>query len=363
MNEPLVSVIVPAFNHGNYIKQLLDSLINQTYQKIELIILNDGSTDNTHDQIVDYENKLKNRFASYKYINKENEGICKTLNKGILLSKGQLIKPIASDDYLFPETIKMQVEFFEENEDHGLVYTDGYHVESSSLSKFENLFDESKRFSNQMEFQSGDLFEFMMSNVFLMPTPSIMIRKECYDKVGLYDEDLLCEDPDMFIRISKHYKIGCINKPLVLHRIHDNNSGRNPNIIVPTVERMIEKYSEENFENQEHKATLLQLLYRVSGTLNYDRISNRLVGKKIVGWGTGSSYRRTQTKYKIPVQYLVDSSSERQGTTIDNLMVYSPSELLKEERGEIYILVFSQYFKEIYEWLDRHGFEYEKDYY
>ncbi len=108
---PLVTIIVPAYNHDKYIEKCIDSIIEQTYQNIEIIIINDGSTDKTIDKIVSYAHHEK-----VVVIDQENKGLCKTLNVGLSLAKGDYISILASDDYLIANKLEKQVEFLEYNE-------------------------------------------------------------------------------------------------------------------------------------------------------------------------------------------------------------------------------------------------------
>lgn len=260
MNGPLVSVIIPAYNHENFIEQTLISIVNQDYRNIELILLNDGSVDNTDRKIKNMDTMLKNRFVRYIYISKENEGICKTLNKGLNLANGNYIIPFPSDDIMFPQRIKKQVEYMERNKEYKIVYTDGYLVWSNGIINVNMRYPDEYKFSRSLKFIEGDVFKFILSNVFLMPTPTICVAKECYDNVGCYDEELLCEDPDMFIRLAKVYKFGCIREPLIIHRIHNHNTGMNASYVQHMALRMKEKYRNSPLLNEEEKIQLFKTL-------------------------------------------------------------------------------------------------------
>lgn len=257
MGNPLVSIIMPAYNHENYIEETLESIINQDYQNIELIIFNDGSKDKTGEKIEAMEQRLKQRFTRYIYISKDNEGICKTLNKGLDLAAGDYIVPFPSDDVMYPQRIRLQVEYFINHPYFKMIYTNGYLVRSKARMNLNIQYPEHDKFSSYLQFFEGYLFDFMLVNVFKMPTPSIMIAKECYSMVGKYDEDLLCEDPDMFIKISRFYCIGCIKDPLILHRMHGTNAG-NPNIVVPSVLKMKEKYDKSPLFTKDQREKLYQ---------------------------------------------------------------------------------------------------------
>lgn len=363
MSQPLVSVIVFSYNHESYVEQLLNSIVEQTYKNIELIFIDDGSKDLTYEKAYELLNKNNKRFVRVEVIKKKNEGITKTLNRGVLLSKGKYIKPIASDDYMFPDAISKMVMFMEKYKEYGMVYTDGYDMESEQLDKYQEKGKWIKKFSEIMQFTSGNLFEFMLKNVFFMPTPTVFIRRRCYEKIGLYDEELLCEDPDFFLRLSREYEIGYIPDKLVIHRIHEKNTGRNPDIIVPSVNKMIIKYDNFPFDNMEQKRTLMETFYRAIGIVNLSAVMEPISNKKIIAWGTGSSYKKSQEINKLNLKYLIDSDAEKHGEIIDNYKVFPPDKLLQEKKDEIFIVVYSQFYKDIYEWLEGHGFVHKKHFY
>ncbi|MZK49882.1 glycosyltransferase family 2 protein [Clostridium beijerinckii] len=320
------SIIIPAYNHEIYIENCFDSIINQTYSNIELIILNDGSKDNTHEKIQGYMSKLKSRFNDVIYINKENEGICKTLNKGLELATGEYIINFASDDVMMESRVEKQVFFLENNPEYDIVYSDCYDVKSDGWLDPLGEYDLENLISKRCNFEQGDLLEFMLENVFYMPTPTVCFKKLCFDKVGKYDENILCEDPDMFIRTAKYFKYGYINEPLVLHRIHKNNSGRNSEIIVNSIKTMIEKYYNNTFLNENQKNKFLVLLQKSIGNVV---INEKIIGnRKLVVWGTGSAYLKNNLLKKYKIEFFVDSDKNKQKNLFESKKVYSP-EVLK----------------------------------
>jgi len=115
MNEPLVSIIMPVYNGEKYIKEAIDSVINQTYKNWELIIVNDGSKDNTEEIIKSYNDKR------IKYFYQENKGVSAARNKALEVAKGKYITFLDSDDYLPPNSIKARVEYLEKNPDIDIV--------------------------------------------------------------------------------------------------------------------------------------------------------------------------------------------------------------------------------------------------
>lgn len=243
--DPLVSIIISAYNHELYVEQCLNSIINQTYKNIELIIINDGSTDNTDMKIRFLEQRLRNRFTRYVYMNKQHEGVCKTLNRALMIAQGDYIITFASDDVMMPERVELQVRYLEQHKDYGFVYTDGYRIFSRGIIDIYAPYDIRAKFSYYMQFKEGYILDYMLENIFLKPTVTICATRKCYNKIGFFDESMPSEDPDIYIRMVQAAAVGYINIPLTIHRMHYENSGIRANIIIPLFTRLKDKYSKD----------------------------------------------------------------------------------------------------------------------
>lgn len=209
--QPLVSVVMPAYNSEKYIAEAIESILNQTYKNFEFIIVNDGSTDNTLKIIKKYAKKDKR----IKVINnKENLKICKSLNRGITSSKGKYIARVDSDDISLPERFEEQVDFLEKNKEAGVVGADmqifnGLTKENISIRKYEKT-DEKLR--KTIFFYSP------------FAHPAVMIRKRVLEDLGQYNEEYHdCEDLELWFRIGSKYKFANINKILIKYRFHPNS--------------------------------------------------------------------------------------------------------------------------------------------
>jgi alpha-1,3-rhamnosyltransferase len=231
---PLVTVIIPAYNHEKYIEECLNSVCAQTYNNLQIIVINDGSKDNTGNIIRKF---IEDRDAKIEYIEKENEGICKTLNLGLLKANGKYIALLASDDFWMPTRVEEQVMFLERNEYEnklkiGLVYTDAYFVKGNTItqSKYSDYKPGIRKYFTD-SIQNRNLFDILMvDNIIIALT--VLIRKECFDKVGNFDISLKCEDLDMWLRISKEYEIAYIDKPLAYYRIHGTNVSGSASVMI-----------------------------------------------------------------------------------------------------------------------------------
>jgi len=212
-NLSLVSVVVPSYNHEAYIEECILSIVNQTYKNIELIVMDDGSTDHSREI-------LQRLQKQYDFILEfqENQGVSKTLNKAIRqYAKGKYINCIASDDFLMPDKIEKQVNFLEENPDYGMVFGKVYMVDEKSqiiedLIIFEP-FDESVKWIP---------FELLIENN-RIPAPSITICRDIWEKCGGFDDNTIIEDFDLSLKIAYYCKIAYLNDYFAYYRWHGQN--------------------------------------------------------------------------------------------------------------------------------------------
>ena len=198
---PLVTVIAMCFNHSRFAVQCLDSIRNQTYKNIQLIIMDDCSRDDSvaviRDWIVSYD--VDCVFVQHY----RNVGICKTLNEAISHAKGKYVSMISTDDVWSLDKIERQVAQMEKLPgDVGVLYSDAYQIdERGNVAK--RMFIESRRSFESIP--EGYIFPTLIEGNFI-PAMTTLIRKSCYDKVGLYDERLCYEDYDMWLRMSRYYE-------------------------------------------------------------------------------------------------------------------------------------------------------------
>ncbi len=227
IKNPSVSVIIPAYNQANFIDKAIESVLRQTYKDFELIIINDGSKDNTEEIIKNYSD-FRIRYICHK----KNLGISEARNSGIRASRGKYIALLDSDDEFLPEKLDMQVKLLRnESSDVGVVCAWSFNVD-------ENGNYISKRGLPRKE---GYIFEDLLSKNYIS-VPTLLIRRECFEKVGLFDSSLdVQEDWDMWIRIAKYYKFSLIKIPLAKRRIHPNRLSYDLEKKVVTAKRIIKK--------------------------------------------------------------------------------------------------------------------------
>lgn len=235
---PLISVLIPAYNHENYIQETIESIINQTYPNIELIILDDGSKDKTWEKITELKPKCENRFVKIHFETKQNEGTCMTLNKLLKLSSGEFVYIIASDDLAKPQAIEKEVKFLQDNPDYALAVGDNEYVDSMG----KQIFRTQKAFTSNIknakyktvkEFLSSKLKIDFLSDDFgsyktlykenYIPN-GYLIRKNIFETIGNFTKNAPLEDFWLMLQISKYKKMKYIDEILFSYRIHDTNT-------------------------------------------------------------------------------------------------------------------------------------------
>jgi len=212
MENPKVSIIIPVYNYEKYVRECVESALSQDYENLEVIVVDDGSTDATPEILKSFEQKIR-------YIRQENRGTAAALNVGLRLARGSLVAWLSSDDVYLPGKIRAQVEKLQEEPDLALVYTDWIMIdaEGRELQVIRSSCPSPERFIREMlicDFVSGS---------------SILLKKECFERAGYFDETLRAvADADMWFRLLKHgYRFGHVPKPLVKYRHHPSNQTHN----------------------------------------------------------------------------------------------------------------------------------------
>lgn len=214
-NLPLVSIGVASYNNSKYILETLDSIVNQTYENIEIIINEDCSTDNSLEVIKEWLSYNSDSNVQL-IVNEKNKGLCASLNNIIQKSQGKYISIIASDDRYLPNFAKNRVQILNRSAlEVGMCYSKTYLINEKS---------ERTGVEERDRWLNGYIFEDLckLSNSFLKPLTS-MVKREVYDKVGLFDETLIYEDLDFFFRLSKVYQVAYIDSVDTEYRIIENS--------------------------------------------------------------------------------------------------------------------------------------------
>jgi len=223
-NTPLVSVLTALYNHEKYVKEALDSVLKEDYTNKELIIINDGSSDNS-EEIVKKWIKENGHLISVEYYFRPNKGVCETANELVAKARGKYIVWLPSDDALYGNTISERVRILEEKEEAGklVLVSDAKVFDSDSNIILQSSMTEYNR-GNKHKYSSE---KGILDEVLLNPSvsgPTLMINKSIYDKVGLYPKNLKGEDWFFMQRAASINGIFFWDNPVGLYRVHDSNT-------------------------------------------------------------------------------------------------------------------------------------------
>jgi glycosyltransferase involved in cell wall biosynthesis len=200
-DNPLVSVIIPTYNRGWVLREAIDSVLAQEFKDFELIVVNDGSTDDTGQILEAYGQDLM-------ILRQTNRGVSAARNRGIAAAKGRLIAFLDSDDLWLPRKLSSQVDFFNSNPAALINQTEEIWIRNGVRV---NPKTRHHKFS-------GMIFEQSLALCLVSPS-AVMMKRSLFDEVGLFDEDLpACEDYDLWLRISWRYPVHLIETPLIVKR-------------------------------------------------------------------------------------------------------------------------------------------------
>lgn len=240
MEQPLVTIVVVSYNHSRFIKENLDSIKNQTYKDIQLIVGDDASPDHS---VEVFEEWLKeNNYPAEKNFHTQNTGLPTMLNECVELTKGKYIKIIAADDFLHPESIEKSVSALEHlGNEYGMSFSDTYAINNDSqiiqdIADYDAMGKKDPRIF-------GD--ELLKGNRIAALT--VLAKTEVIRETGKYDTQFIIEDYYRWLKISEKYLITYIPEKLAYYRLHDEN---------------ISKLKAERIERE---AALLQMMFDKKG--------------------------------------------------------------------------------------------------
>lgn len=220
VNQDLVSVVVCSYNNEKFVLDCLNSIFDQSYENIELLISDDCSIDKTYDLIKEWCESHKNRFTRCYYKQNEiNLGISKNHNSILKMTKGEYIKTIAADDMLLNNAISNEVSFLNTHIECQIVYANCIIIDSKDHYPIVNV-QNKEVFYKSFPKSGFDLVEDLIHDCFIA-TPTVMYRGDTFIKYGYFREDLNFEDWEYWIRLSKNGAcVGYLDKLVVGYRIY-----------------------------------------------------------------------------------------------------------------------------------------------
>jgi glycosyltransferase involved in cell wall biosynthesis len=207
-DAPLVSFVIPSYNMGSFLERAVESALNQSYPRIEVIVVDDGSTDDTAERMRRFDGRIR-------YIHKENGGVCSARNIGIRASSGEYVALMDSDDRSLPGKIERSMQYFRDHPECGLIHSDAELIDGNDNIVGMDLHP-------WRVFTGPVVTRLIMVNFICNPT--VIVKKTCFEKAGLFDETLFPPaDWDMWLRIAEHFSVGYIPEALSQYRVTSNS--------------------------------------------------------------------------------------------------------------------------------------------
>jgi glycosyltransferase involved in cell wall biosynthesis len=274
MKHPLVSVIIPTFNRAGMVCEAIDSVLEQRFLDYELIVVDDGSTDNTQVMLAIYGNRFTLALQ-------DNRGVSAARNKGAGMARGTWLAFLDSDDLWLPEKLYRQVQYIAENPSCLLCQT-----QEIWIRNHERIYPKKKHRK-----PSGMIFEPSLQLCLVSPS-AVMIKKLLFEKTGGFDETLpACEDYDLWLRISHRYPIHLVDDPLVIKRGgHNDQLSKTPNLDIYRIQSLYQLLTSGGLTHDQEASTIKVLkqkclIYangcrkrgRIDEALQYERLADSAV--------------------------------------------------------------------------------------
>jgi alpha-1,3-rhamnosyltransferase len=241
---PLVTVMIPCYNHEKFIKESIQSVIDQTYSRLELIVIDDGSKDNSIQRIEEMRLACEQRFEHFQFVFRENRGLSRTLNQGLSLARGEYFSIVASDDIMLPEKTAIQVDVFKKDSLITAVFGAHQYIDDES-----HVVSVKKAVYREFNFQ--EIFYHQHD----IPASSQMIKIDLLREIGGYNENTKVEDWDLWLRLTEvGAKLVYIPDIIVGYRMHDSNLSKDKSLMFDEVFNIVQRYKDrKGFPYAEYK--------------------------------------------------------------------------------------------------------------
>lgn len=239
MFSPLVSIVVPCYNHERFVQRCIESLLEQDYCNIELMIIDDGSCDQSVKRIQSLVPACQQRFARFRFITRENMGLVASLNESLSWVRGKYYTAIASDDVMFSDKITRLVDCLESSSNAAVAFGDALFIDENEQAIFLNPITKQKsteshgsqsfmqvftygREINILGLEFGKYPTLLAGNY--LPAMGCVVKTSAIKEVGGWTEGGIVEDWDMWLKLSKKYSFTYLEEPVAYYRLHDTNT-------------------------------------------------------------------------------------------------------------------------------------------
>jgi glycosyltransferase involved in cell wall biosynthesis len=222
---PLVSIIVPLYNHARYVEATLESFAREGHPNLEIVMIDDGSKDDSFAVARAWFDRHPTAFSNVILERQENAGITKTLNRLVARTGGEFVTMVASDDLLLPGGIAARLAALEARPDWLAVFGDATVIDDHGIQTAPSAL----RRINRANLRALERDEFRAQELILrwsVPGPVLLYRRQTLDTVGGYDESMILEDRDFYLRLLAHQALGFLPRPVAAYRLHARNTIR-----------------------------------------------------------------------------------------------------------------------------------------
>ncbi|WEK19416.1 MAG: glycosyltransferase [Candidatus Pedobacter colombiensis] len=243
-DEALVSVIIPCYNHGRYLSKAIESVLAQTYTHFEIIVIDDGSTDNTKEIVQNYK--------EVKYVFKINQGLSAARNTGIDQSTGEYLVFLDADDWLLPDALMINLNFIRVSPQ--LAFVSG---------GFRFFFDKDQTTRDVTRKVDTDHYCYLLQTNFIAMIATVMFQRWVFESVR-YDTTLkVCEDYDLYLKVARRHPIAHHTELIAVYFIHDSNVSKGSAMMLSTALQILDKQkSDLRNKDEKHWFNLGQTFWR-----------------------------------------------------------------------------------------------------
>jgi glycosyltransferase involved in cell wall biosynthesis len=251
---PRVSAIIPAYNAARFLPTSIESVIRQTYDQWEIVVVDDGSTDDTREVVSSYAHRLGDKL---RYVYQPNAGLPAARNTGIRNAQGDLVALLDADDIWLPTRLERSVAAMDADPEIGLVH-----------GRFERVNLEGKHMDNlqpsfPVQHLSGRISGRIYTREVHLGCPTVTFRKSCIEKAGWFDETMRAtEDRDLWFRIALHYKVGFINETIASYRVSAGSMSSDPERMFKWQTFFVEKHYKSGASGRLQRMQALSSIYR-----------------------------------------------------------------------------------------------------